>query len=152
MDVINLWGRTADIISIGYGSSTLDDVLAAAAVARGRVVKPDAEPEKGLFYRSDHFEFAKQGVPALDPKAGMSYVGKPADYGKRKRDEYTQNDYHKVSDEVKPDWDFSGAIDDLQLLFEVGYRVAQGDRYPEWKPGTEFKAKREEMLKKSGKH
>jgi Zn-dependent M28 family amino/carboxypeptidase len=151
MDMINLWGRTADIVSVGYGSSTLDDVLATAAAARGRVVKPDAEPEKGLFFRSDHFELVKQGVPALYPKAGMSYIGKPAGYGKLKRDEYTQNDYHKVSDEVKSDWDLSGAVDDLQLLFEVGYRVAQGNAYPEWKPGAEFKAKREAMLSQGKK-
>jgi Zn-dependent M28 family amino/carboxypeptidase len=148
MDGINLWGRTTDIVAIGLGNSTLDDLLTAAAAARGRVVTPDSEPEKGFFYRSDHFEFAKQGVPALDPDSGMKFVGKPADYGKRKRDEYTQNDYHKPSDEVKPDWDLSGAVEDLQLLLEVGYRVAQGTSYPEWKPGTEFRAKREAMLKR----
>ena len=147
MDVINLWGRTADILSIGLGLSTLDDVLANAARERGRTVEPDAEPEKGFYYRSDHFEFAKQGVPALDPKGGTRYVGKPDDFGQRKRDEYTQNDYHKVSDQVKPDWDLSGAVEDLCVLFEVGYRVAQGDTYPEWRPGTEFRARREAMLK-----
>ncbi|HEV3164304.1 MAG TPA: M28 family metallopeptidase [Isosphaeraceae bacterium] len=147
MDVLNLWGRTSDILSIGFGNSTLDDVLTAAASQQGRTVQPDAEPEKGLFYRSDHFEFAKQGVPALDPKSGMSYVGKPADFGRRKRDEYTQVDYHKVTDEVKHDWDLSGALDDLRLLLDVGYRVAQAPAFPEWKPGTEFKARREAMLK-----
>ncbi|MBI2834270.1 MAG: M28 family peptidase [Acidobacteria bacterium] len=146
IDGVNQWGRTKDIISIGYGNSTLDDLLTAAARAQGRTVKPDAEPEKGFFYRSDHFEFAKQGIPALDPDAGTEYVGKSADFGKQKRDEYTERDYHKPSDEVKPDWDLSGAVDDLKLLFDVGYRVAQGDRYPEWKPGTEFKAKRDQML------
>jgi Zn-dependent M28 family amino/carboxypeptidase len=114
-------------------------------------VTPDAEPEKGFFYRSDHFEFAKQGVPALDPKGGVDYVGKPTGYGRRKREEYTKNDYHKVSDEVKPDWDLSGAVEDLRLLFEVGYLVAQGDRYPEWKPGAEFRAKREALLKQGSR-
>jgi Zn-dependent M28 family amino/carboxypeptidase len=150
-DVINLWGRTKDVVSVGLGNTTLDDLLAEAAAAQGRTVGPDAEPEKGTFYRSDHFEFAKQGVPALNIKGGMAYVDKPADYGKAKREEYTQKDYHKVTDEVKPDWDLSGAIEDLRLLFEVGYRVAQGDRYPEWKPGTEFKDARDAMLKASGK-
>src|SRR5262249_24372714 len=116
----------------------LDDLLSEAARAQDRMVTPDAEPEKGLYYRSDHFEFAKQGVPALDPKGGIDYVGKPAGYGQRKRGEYTQNDYHKVSDEEKPDWDLSGAVDDLKLLTEVGYRVSQGPDYPEWKPGAEF--------------
>jgi Zn-dependent M28 family amino/carboxypeptidase len=139
MDVINLWGRTEDILSIGHGQTTLDDVLEAAAALQGRLVAPDAEPEKGLFYRSDHFEFAKQGVPALDAKMGMRFVGRPADYGRLKRDEYTTRDYHKVTDEVKPDWDLSGAVEDLQLLLAVGYRVAQEGRLPEWKPGSEFR-------------
>ncbi|XBH03953.1 M20/M25/M40 family metallo-hydrolase [Singulisphaera sp. Ch08] len=148
MDVINLWGRTRDITSVGLGQSTLDDLLREVAQVQGRVVIPDAEPEKGLFYRSDHFEFAKQGVPALNVKAGVSYVGKPDDYGRVKREEYTQNDYHKVSDQVKPDWDLTGAVDDLKLLWEVGYRLAEGDRFPEWSAGSEFRERREAMLKK----
>jgi Zn-dependent M28 family amino/carboxypeptidase len=74
-------------------------------------------------------------------------VGKDPGYGQKKRDEYTEKDYHKPSDEVKPDWDLSGAVEDLQAFFQVGYRVAQTDRWPEWKPGTEFKAKRDSMLK-----
>jgi Zn-dependent M28 family amino/carboxypeptidase len=151
MDVINLWGRTKDIVSVGLGNTTLDEVLASAAAAKERVVTPDAEPEKGMFYRSDHFEFAKQGVPALNVKSGMSYLGKPADYGKTKRDEYTRNDYHKVSDEVKADWDLSGAMEDLRMVFEVGYRIAEGDRFPEWKPGTEFKGVRDAMLQGAAK-
>jgi Zn-dependent M28 family amino/carboxypeptidase len=149
MDVINLWGPTQDFTSVGFGSSTLDDVLAAVARAQGRTVHADEEPEKGTYYRSDHFEFAKVGVPALDPKAGLAYVGKPADFGKKKREEYTQNDYHKVTDEVKSEWDLRGAVDDARILLEVGYRVANDDGVPEWKPGVEFKARREEMLKKS---
>ncbi len=146
MDGVNQWGRTKDITVIGLGNSTLDDVLQSVAAAQNRTLRPDPEPEKGFFYRSDHFEFAKQGVPALYTGSGIDYVGRPADYGMKKRDEYTTNDYHKVSDEVKPDWDLAGAVEDLKLLLEVGYRVAQGDRWPEWKPGTEFKAKRETML------
>ncbi len=146
LDGINLWGRTRDMISIGMGQSTLDDLLVEVAHTRGRTVEPDAEPEKGYYYRSDHFEFAKQGVPALDPDSGRQYIGKPADYGKKKQDEYTEKDYHKVSDEVKPDWDLSGAAEDLKTLLEVGYRVAEGDRFPEWKPDSEFRARREAML------
>lgn len=147
MDGFNQWGRSKDIVVIGYGNSTLDDLLAEAAAAQSRVVKPDAEPEKGFFYRSDHFEFAKQGVPALYTEPGVDFVGQPAGYGMKKREEYTTNDYHKVSDELKPDWDLAGAIEDTQLLFQVGLRVTQTDQWPEWKPGTEFKAKREAMLK-----
>lgn len=150
MDGINQWGRTKDITVVGLGNSTLDDVLAEAAKSQNRVIVPDPETEKGFFYRSDHFEFAKQGVPALDPDGGNDYIGKPADYGQKTRDEYTEKDYHKPSDEVKPNWDLSGAVEDLQLLLMVGYNVANGDKWPEWKPGTEFKAKREAMLKKAG--
>ena len=147
MDGINQWGKTKDITVVGLGNSTLDDILAEACKTQGRVIKADPEPEKGFFYRSDHFEFAKQGVPALDPDGGDDYINKPAGYGQQKRDEYTTKDYHDLTDEVKPDWDLAGAVDDLQLLFLVGYNVANGDQWPEWKPGTEFKAKREETLK-----
>jgi Zn-dependent M28 family amino/carboxypeptidase len=146
MDGFNQWGRTQDIVVIGLGNSTLDDVLAEVAATQQRTLVPDPESEKGFFYRSDHFEFAKQGVPALYTDAGTHYVGKPEGYGQQKRDEYTNNDYHKVSDDVKPDWDLAGAVDDARLLFALGYRVAQADAFPEWKPGTEFKAKREQML------
>ncbi|HEV2914142.1 MAG TPA: M28 family metallopeptidase [Pyrinomonadaceae bacterium] len=148
MDIMNQWGRTRAIVSVGYGTSTLDELLAARAATQGRTVKPDPEPEKGYFYRSDHFELARQGVPALTFLfPGTDYRDKPADYGRQKREEYVSRDYHKVSDEIKPDWDLSGAVEDTQLLFEVGYLLAQGNTWPQWKPGTEFKAKREAMLR-----
>lgn len=147
-DVLNLWGRTSDLTSVGMGQSTLDDLLVEMARAKGRSVGPDAEPEKGMYYRSDHFEFARAGVPALNAKGGMTFIGKPADYGQMKRDEYTKNDYHKPSDEVKPDWDLSGAAEDLELLYELGRRVADGDHWPEWKPSSEFRARRQAMLKR----
>jgi Zn-dependent M28 family amino/carboxypeptidase len=147
MDGLNTWGRTKDMVIIGLGNSTLDDTTAAVLKEYDRTVTGDAEPEKGHFYRSDHFEFAKQGVPALDPEEGTDYIGKPEGYAQKKRDEYTANDYHKPSDQVKPDWDLSGAVEDLKVLSEVGYRVAQGDTFPEWKPGTEFKAKRDAQMK-----
>ena len=147
IDGINTWGPTKDIISIGLGQTTLDDLLEKVAGGYGRTIAPDADPEKGYYYRSDHFEFAKQGVPALDPEGGRQYIGKADDYGKRKQDEYTEKDYHKPSDEVKPDWDLSGAVDDIKILTEVGYSVAQEPKYPEWKPSSEFRARREAMLK-----
>jgi Zn-dependent M28 family amino/carboxypeptidase len=121
--------------------------LVEIATARGRTVRPDADPEKGYYFRSDHFEFAKRGVPALDPKGGREYLGKSADFGKQQQEEYTAKDYHKPSDQVKPDWDLAGAAADLGILLELGYRVAQAERYPEWKPGSEFKARREASLK-----
>ncbi len=149
MDGVNQWGRTKDATMVGDDNSTLIDLLKEAAREQGRTVGPDPEPDKGLYYRSDHFEFAKQGVPALYTKSGVDYVGKDPNYSKQKRDEYTSNDYHKVSDEIKPDWDLSGAVEDAQLLLTIGYRVAQGDKFPEWKAGSEFKAKRDETMKSS---
>ena len=149
VDGINQWGRTKDITVIGMGASDLDDYLRDAAAEQGRELRPDPESEKGFYYRSDHFNFAKQGVPALYIDSGEEFIGKPAGYSKTKRDEYTSIDYHQPSDQVKPDWDLSGALEDSQLLFTVGYRVANADRLPEWKPGNEFRATREKMLKGS---
>ena len=146
LDGLNQWGRTSDVVVIGKGNSTLEDLLADAAAARQRTLSPDAEPEKGFYYRADHFEFAKQGVPSMFLDNGTHYIGKPGSYSKMKRDEYTDHDYHNVSDEVKQDWDLSGAVDDLGLLFMVGIRVATDAVWPMWKPGTEFKAVREKML------
>ena len=147
IDGVNQWGRTRDAVVIGMGASDLDDYLRDAATEQGRVLRPDPESEKGFYYRSDHFNFAKQGVPALYVDTGEEFIGKPPGYSQQKRDEYTKVDYHQPSDEVKPDWDLSGAVEDAQLLFVVGYRVANADRMPEWKPGNEFRATREKMLK-----
>jgi Zn-dependent M28 family amino/carboxypeptidase len=147
MDGVNQWGRTTDITMVGDDNSTLIDLLREAAGTQRRVVNPDPESEKGFYYRSDHFEFAKQGVPALYTDSGINYEGKDPAFSKQKRDEYTNKDYHKVSDEIKSDWDLTGAVDDAQLLTMIGYRVAQGDRFPEWKAGSEFKAKRDAMIK-----
>jgi Zn-dependent M28 family amino/carboxypeptidase len=143
VDEVNPWGRTKDITVIGLGASDLDDYLRDAAAEQSRTLRSDPEPEKGFYYRSDHFNFAKQGVPALYTDDG---VGKPPEYGKQKRDEFTKVDYHQPSDQIKPDWDLSGAEEDAQLMFAVGYRVANADKYPGWKAGSEFKLKRESML------
>src|SRR3954453_15303701 len=148
VDGVNQWGRTSDLTIIGLGASELDDYIKAAAAEQQRTLRGDPEPEKGFYYRYDHYNFAKQGVPALDPDAGIEFVGKPAEYGKQKRDEYTKHDYHAPSDQVKPDWDLTGAADDAELLFAVGYRVANADKYPEWRAGNEFKAKRDGMMKR----
>jgi acetylornithine deacetylase/succinyl-diaminopimelate desuccinylase-like protein len=148
MDIMNFWGRTRAIVSIRFGMTTLDEVLAAEAAKQDRVVLPDPESEKGYFYRSDHFEFAKLGVPALHfLHPGAEYRGKPADYGQQMRDRYTTQGYHKVTDEVRDDWDLSGAVEDAVLLFRTGFDVAQGPARPLWKPGTEFRAVQEELLK-----
>jgi Zn-dependent M28 family amino/carboxypeptidase len=146
MDALNVNGRTKDLTIIGLGASDLDDYALAAAKEQGRALRPDPEPEKGFYYRSDHFNFAKVGVPALNTDEGVEFVGKPASFGLEVRERYTSDRYHKPSDEVTPDWDLSGLAEDVQLLFAVGYRVAQADRYPAWKPGNEFRAIREKQL------
>lgn len=146
MDGLNQWGRTSDMVVIGKNQSTLEDVLAATVGLQDRVLVPDPESQKGFFYRSDHFEFAKVGVPALYAEGGTLFRGRPDAFSQQKRDEYTTQDYHKVSDEIKPDWDLSGGVEDLQLLFYVGRQVADADSIPQWKPGSEFKARRDEML------
>ena len=148
IDGVNPWGKTRDIEDLSNNNSTLDDMLAAATKRNGRVMKPNSQLEKGGFYRADHFEFSKLGVPALYIGGGKEVIGKLAEFGQQKKDDYTAHHYHQVSDEVNPEWDLSGAAQDMQLLFEVGYQVASGDKFPEWKSGTEFKAKRDQMLKK----
>jgi len=146
IDGLNVYGRTRDLVLIGAGASELDDYVRDAVGEQGRVVRPDPEPEKGLYYRSDHFPFAREGVPALNPEEGTDFVGKPSDFARRVRDQWTEHDYHKPSDVVKDDWDLKGAREDLKVFMAVGYRIAEADRLPEWRPGHEFKAKRDAML------
>jgi Zn-dependent M28 family amino/carboxypeptidase len=148
IDTVNPWGKTRDIEDLSDNNSTLDDLLAASAKRNGRLMAPNSQPEKGSFYRADHFEFSKRGVPALYTGGGKNLVSKPVDLGRQKKDDYTAHHYHQVSDEVNPEWDLAGEVQDIQLLFEVGYEVANGSKFPEWKSGTEFKAKRDAMPKK----
>ena len=132
------WGRTHDISIVGLGNSTLDELVMAAAKRQGRVVTGDTNPAEGFYFRSDHLEFAKGGVPSLETSPGIDFVGKPAGYGAEVRDRYIRNDYHKVTDQVKPDWDLSGAVEDLRVIFEVGYRVAQGESKPAFKADAPY--------------
>jgi Zn-dependent M28 family amino/carboxypeptidase len=147
IDGLNVDGRTADLVVVGMGASELEDYARAAATEQGRVLKPDPESEKGFYYRSDHFNFAKQGVPAFYADAGVEVIGKPADFAMQQRARYTSEDYHKPSDEIKPDWDLSGAVEDLRLYLTIGYRVARAQKFPEWRVGNEFRAIREAALK-----
>ena len=145
MDVLNQWGRTSDLTIVGMGQSQLDDVASEIAGRLGRVLNPDPEPEKGFYYRSDHFSFARAGIPAFYADPGVDYLDKPPGYGIEKREEYTANDYHAVSDEVKPDWDLSGALDDLTFMYHMGARLAASDEWPEWSVTSEFRAIREQQ-------
>lgn len=143
MDALNIYGRMKDITVIGYGLSDLDRYIEAAAKEQGRTVNPDPAPEKGSYFRSDHFPFAKQGIPAVYPSGGIDSMEHGKEWTLAKKDNYTAQDYHKPSDEYDPNWDLSGAIDDLRLLFKVGYRLAEESTFPNWKEGTEYKAKRD---------
>jgi Zn-dependent M28 family amino/carboxypeptidase len=148
IDSPNVYAPSNDVTVIGMGASDLDDYVRQAAQEQGRTLRADPQPEKGTYYRSDHFNFAKQGVPALYIKSGIeARTPKAPDYLRKKLDEYEANDYHQPSDVVKPDWDLTGTAEDAQLVFAVGYRVANADKFPDWKPGNEFKAKRDAMLK-----
>jgi Zn-dependent M28 family amino/carboxypeptidase len=147
VDVMNTWGRTRDVEIVGYGKSDADQLVVRAARAQGRTVRPDTKPESGRVYRSDQFEMAKVGVPEIYLKGGQDYIGKPAGYGDEKAASYTSHDYHKVTDTVRPDWDMAGAAEDAQLIFRIGYDVAQGQSWPQWQDGAEFKATRDASLK-----
>jgi len=118
----------------------------AAAKEQNRTVRPDQEPEKGYYFRSDHFSFAKQGVPALDPGSGQDQVEHGVAWTQARENDYRLNRYHKPSDEMLDSWDLNGMVQDLQLLFTVGYRLASSDAFPNWRKGAEFRAARDAMM------
>ena len=138
IDGINAWGRTAQIENVTSGHSTIDELLARHAAAQGRKTVPNSRPETGTFYRADQLEFARVGVPVLYTKARSNYVGKPASYAREVVDEYTAHDYHQPTDTVRDNWDFSGGVQDIQLLFRVGLDIANGSQAPQWHKTSEF--------------
>jgi Zn-dependent M28 family amino/carboxypeptidase len=146
IDGVNLLGRAADVASVGFGSSTLDEVLVKHAAAQQRTVAGESEPEKGTFYRSDHFHFARMGVPALYLSAPTQYRDRSSEWGRQQRDDYTQNRYHKPSDELRAEWDYAGAVEEIELMRAVLLDVGGAQTWPEWKADAEFKAKRDAML------
>lgn len=144
MDGINPYGKMKDIMVVGSGQSELEDYLIEEAKKLERVVLPDDESEKGYYFRSDHFNFARIGIPALYIKTGSDFVGKGKDYGTALKTSYTQKYYHQPSDEFDTTrMNFEGGVDDLKLLFQVGKRLAFEKAWPDWKEGSEFKAVRE---------
>ena len=147
MDELNVWGPSKDLTVIGLGASDLDNYAKAAAAEQGRTLRPDAEPEKGFYYRSDHFNFAKLGVPAFYAESGIEFTGKPAAYGMEKRQEYDTKHYHSPQDEIFGWWNLTGAVLDLKLFLTMGYRVANTVQFPKWSVGNEFRAAHEKQLK-----
>jgi len=148
IDAMNTYGKMKDITVIGYGLSELDGYIEAAAKEQGRTVNPDPTPEHGSYFRSDHFPFAKQGIPAVYPAAGTDSVEHGRAWTLAQRAKFLAEKYHKVTDEVDPNWDLSGAVDDLRLLFKVGYQLASETAFPNWKEGTEYKKIRDADLKR----
>ena len=143
MDSIYFGGPAHDVSLVGYGASELEAYLVAAAARQDRVVKPEPTPEKGYFFRSDHFNFAKAGVPALYFKLGIDDRAHGAAWGQAQRDEYDTNDYHKPSDEYRKGVDLRGGLEDLQLLYAVGSKLANNGNWPNWFASSEFRAARD---------
>jgi len=146
LDAGNVFGRTRDITYIGYGKSSLDAVVDAVAAQQGRVVQGDQYPDRGSFYRSDQFNFAKIGVPALYLSGGTDYVGKDPEFGKSLRRKFESTCYHQPCDEVTSDWDLSGLVEDTQVAFYCGLAIADADAMPTWNAEDEFEAARKASL------
>ncbi|MBR9916168.1 M28 family peptidase [bacterium] len=145
LDGMNVYGETNDLVIIGYGRNTLADKVVEVAEEQGRTVKPDANPEQGIFYRSDHFNMAKVGIPAIFPNPGNEFVNKPEGFAETV-DSVSAANYHSVNDEINEYWDIAGAVKDTRLFFEVGFRALNDDKLQAWKQGDEFEATRLKML------
>jgi Zn-dependent M28 family amino/carboxypeptidase len=143
MDVISPNEKTNDIVITGYGQNELENDVEEIGKTQGRYIAPESTPEAGHYFRSDHFSLAKVGVPALDAKGGIDIVGKGKDYGRQEEKDYITNHYHARSDEYNPNWTFDGGIQDMELLFLIGKKLAFESSWPAWKAGSEFKAIRE---------
>ncbi|HSG41109.1 MAG TPA: M20/M25/M40 family metallo-hydrolase, partial [Thermoanaerobaculia bacterium] len=146
----NVLGRTKDLTFIGLGKSSLDHVVKALADRQGRKLLGDQFPDRGFFYRSDQFNFAKIGVPAIYLDNGTEFIGKPADWGKKQVEDYEANRYHQPSDEFDPSWTYDGIIEDAQLGFYAGLSIAENPTLPAWNPGDEFEAARKKALAEVG--
>ena len=145
-DGANIWGRALDVTYVGYGKSNLDALVEAAAARQGRTVKPDQFPDRGFFYRSDQFNFAKIGVPAVYLDSGTEFRDRPEGWGKEQIEAWEAEHYHQVSDEQSDQWNYEGMIEDAQLGLAVGVAVGNSDALPSWKPGDEFEAARLQAL------
>lgn len=146
LDNFFAYGRTADVINYGDGRSDLDDILRDVLTTQNRRLIPDPFPSQGFYFRMDHLEFADVGVPAMSASMGVDVLGKPPGFGKQQVDQYLARDYHQPSDEVRPGWDYGGAVQDAHMSLLIGIRVAEANAWPQWKSGAEFKARREKML------
>ncbi len=147
IDGANIWGRARDLMMIGYGKSDLDQLVEAIARWQGRVVTPDQLPDRGFFYRSDQFSFAKIGIPAAYAESGTDFIGRPPGWGKQQKERWEAAHYHQPSDQFDPRWDLSGAVEDTQLYFHLGNLVANRTAMPQWSSGDEFELARRAALR-----
>ncbi len=145
-DGANIWGRTTDIVQIGFGKNQLDDVVRHFAMQQGRTIKPEQFPDRGFYYRSDQFNFAKIGVPAIYLDSGVDYRDRPEGWGKQQIEAWEAKQYHQPSDEIDETWNFDGLIEDARLGFFAGAAIAQMREMPAWNPGDEFEAARKKAL------
>ncbi len=146
LDGGNIFGRTKDVVQIGAGKSNIDDIVRFAAEKQGRVLEPEQFPDRGSYYRSDQFNFARIGVPAIYASSGIEYVDRPEGWGREQAEAWTAKHYHQPSDELAADWDLGGAIQDAELAFTAGLVIAGMDETPLWNPGDEFEAARKKAL------
>ena len=142
----NIWGRVRDVTYVGKGKSSLDAIVEAFAAKQGRIVKPDQFPDRGSFYRSDQFNFAKIGIPALYLDTGIDFIGREPGWGKEQVEHFELHDYHQPSDEIAASWVYDGMVDDAKLGFWTTWVVANADSGPTWTPGDEFEAARKKAL------
>ncbi|MDP2955962.1 MAG: M28 family peptidase, partial [Longimicrobiales bacterium] len=146
LDAANLWGETDDVTIHGEERSGLGVFAQAGAAELGQTIQPDAEPEKGFFFRSDHFPFAKAGVPSLYIEHGREYRGRAAGWGQQIAEEFTAQRYHAPSDQFADDFVFDGAVQQGLLALRIIWDIAQDTTWPAWNDGQEFKAARDAMM------
>jgi Zn-dependent M28 family amino/carboxypeptidase len=142
LDSVNRWGKTTDLGELGLGKSSADAVVKKVAAEQGRTVHGDPFPDRGAFYRSDMFSFARVGVPPVAVKGGPDYAGQPKGWGEQQQVDFEHKHYHQPSDEYHGDWDLSGDVQDAQLQLVVGLRLANAPSLPQWVPGDEFEGAR----------
>lgn len=151
LDAMSVAGRSRDFVVVGKGNSELEDILAPIAAKQGRTLVEEANPAGGYYFRSDHFNFAKAGVPALYAKGGIDLIDGGTAAGEAAGKDYNENRYHKPGDEYDPaTWKVDGTVEDLIALFEVGAQVANGDTWPNWYQGNPFRAARDQLLSAKG--
>ena len=149
MDALSLAGPTRDVVIFGPGKSELEDYVKRAVATQGRVTVPEPTPEKGFYYRSDHFSFARQGVPMAYFKAGFDLVKGGIAAGAAMTADFIAHHYHGPKDEYDTDWDWTGLIQDVGLYYAVGRQLADDDTWPNWHPTAEFRAIRDKSRAKA---